>query len=80
MCVRFCREVHGGCLPHDKNDSDKTAYKLQLTSAWVRSWGTAFPVFSLFYTIKKRVFSANIYRASGSVSEVSNLCHLSVRV
>ena len=41
-CVRFClnpfcREVHEGCLPHDKKDSDKTVHNLQLTSAWIRS-------------------------------------------
>ena len=32
-----CREVHEGCLPYNKNDSDKTVHKLQLTSAWIRS-------------------------------------------
>ena len=32
----FCREVHQGCLPQDKNDSDKTVHNLQLTSAWIR--------------------------------------------
>ena len=34
-CVRFCqnhfcREVHEGCLRHDKNDSDKAVHNLQL--------------------------------------------------
>ena len=32
----FCHEVHEGCLPHGKNDSDKTILNLQLTSVWIR--------------------------------------------
>ena len=41
-CVQFClnpfsREIHEGCLPHDKIDSDKTVHNVQLTSAWIRS-------------------------------------------
>ena len=40
-CVRFClnlfcREVHKGCLPHNKNDSDKTVHNLLLISAWIK--------------------------------------------
>ena len=43
--VRFCQnplciEVHVGCLPHNKNVSDKTVHHLQLTSAWIRSLKT----------------------------------------
>ena len=38
-CVWFC-QVHEGCLPHDKNDSEKALHNLQLTSAWIRSWKT----------------------------------------
>ena len=50
-CVRFwqntfCCEVHEACLPHDKEDSDKTVHNLQLTSAWIRverpAWNTRF--------------------------------------
>ena len=33
----FCHELHEGCLPHDKNDSDKTVHNLQLTSPRIRS-------------------------------------------
>ena len=41
-CVRFCqnpfcREVHEGCLPHDKKDSDEVVHNFELTLAWIRS-------------------------------------------
>ena len=39
-CLRFClnpfcREVKEGCLPHDKNDSDKTIHNLRERSGSV---------------------------------------------
>ena len=33
----LCHEVHEGCLPHNKNDSDKTVNNMQLTLDWIRS-------------------------------------------
>ena len=42
----FCHEVHEGCLPHDKNNSDKTVHNLQLTSTWIRSRALHSPFFA----------------------------------
>ena len=41
-CVQFCLnlfccKLHEVCLPHKKNDLDKTIHNLQLASASIRS-------------------------------------------
>ena len=49
----FCREVNEGCLPHNKNYSDKTVHNLQLGLEVERpERSTTFSFFGLFYAIK----------------------------
>ena len=53
--ILFYREVHEGCLPHDRNNSDKAVNNLP----WIRSLKSIAEHYillcSLFHTIKKVV-------------------------
>ena len=85
-CVQFCQnpfwcEVHEGCLPHDKYDSDKAIHNSQLTSAWIRSWKSRAEHCILLFLLYKRnissflwLFQAPYIEPDGSVYEVSYPC------
>ena len=61
VCLNhFYSKVYEGCLTHNKNNSDKTAHDLQMSSALVRSCKTRVEhhilLFKLLYTIKEIFF------------------------
>ena len=78
-----CPEVNESCLPHNKNNSDKTVHNLQLASAGIRSWKTRAEHYILLFSLKKHWmenfgilgdFSAFIFRTGSSVHKVSYPC------
>ena len=66
----LCVGVKEGCLPHDKNNSDKTVHfaaRTSLDKNLKNQSGALHFRFSLFCTIKENLFSTSIHRAGRSV-------------
>ena len=85
MSCKLCREVNEGCLPPNNNYSGKTMYNLQLTSAWIRSGVLHSPFLAILHDKRYSfsvyaTFSDSIYRAGGSVYEVSYPCMRDVMI